>query len=98
MLTSYRSLDQQERVDLLRMQELLGRGSQAFSRSCYEPGHFTASAFVLSPDQSELLLINHAKLKLGFSPADMSSRPTRISSPRLVGRPERKLGSQGSIY
>ena len=33
-----------------------------FSRSSYDPGHITASGFVLSPDRSALLLVWHRKL------------------------------------
>ena len=40
----------------------------AFSRDTYEPGHFTASAFVLSPDKKKLLLILHRKLHLWLQP------------------------------
>src|SRR5690606_13622575 len=40
----------------------------AFSRDTYEPGHFTASAFVLSPDKKKLLLILHRKLNLWLQP------------------------------
>jgi 8-oxo-dGTP pyrophosphatase MutT (NUDIX family) len=39
-----------------------------FSRVSYSPGHFTASAFVLSPDRQELLLILHKKLGLWLQP------------------------------
>lgn len=39
-----------------------------FSRGLFEPGHFTASAFVLSPDETSLLLIHHRKLGLWLQP------------------------------
>ncbi len=32
------------------------------------PGHFTASAFVLSPDRSDLVLIHHKKLGIWVQP------------------------------
>jgi 8-oxo-dGTP pyrophosphatase MutT (NUDIX family) len=38
------------------------------SRNQYEPGHFTASAFVLGPDQKTLLLIYHGKLHRWLQP------------------------------
>jgi 8-oxo-dGTP pyrophosphatase MutT (NUDIX family) len=43
-------------------------GPGPFSRSSYDPGHFTASAFVLSPERDSLLLIFHAKLGLWLQP------------------------------
>jgi 8-oxo-dGTP pyrophosphatase MutT (NUDIX family) len=39
-----------------------------FARGHFDPGHFTASAFVLSPDGRSLLLILHAKLALWLQP------------------------------
>lgn len=50
------------------LSELLNRGSAAFDRTHYTPGHVTASAFVLSPDQSAVLLILHRKLGLWLQP------------------------------
>lgn len=41
---------------------------QAASRSCFSPGHLTASAFVLSPDGADLLLILHKKLGIWIQP------------------------------
>ncbi len=43
-------------------------GLVAFERSHFDPGHFTASAFVLSPDKASLLLIRHAKLNRWLQP------------------------------
>ncbi|MCB9761914.1 MAG: NUDIX hydrolase [Alphaproteobacteria bacterium] len=39
-----------------------------FTRAHFAPGHFTASAFVLSPDRSALLLIHHKKLGRWLQP------------------------------
>ena len=38
------------------------------SRSQFEPGHFTASAFVLNPALDSMLLIFHEKLKMWLQP------------------------------
>jgi 8-oxo-dGTP pyrophosphatase MutT (NUDIX family) len=40
----------------------------AFGRDHFTPGHFTASAFVLAPDDSALLLIHHARLDRWLQP------------------------------
>ena len=37
-------------------------------RTNYVPGHFTASAFLLSPDQQKICLIYHGKLHLWLQP------------------------------
>ena len=60
------------REDLLAhrqaMLELARSDRAAFARDTYVPGHFTASAFVLSPDKACLLLIFHKKLKMWLQP------------------------------
>lgn len=43
-------------------------GWTPFDRGYFQPGHFTASAFVLSPDRQQLLLIRHTKLHLWLQP------------------------------
>ena len=54
--------------DISKMKELASSTLSAFSRSTYEPGHFTASAFILSPERSKLLLIRHSKLNMWLQP------------------------------
>ncbi len=39
-----------------------------FDRTTWTPGHFTASAFVLSPDRAQLLLLLHTKLGIWVQP------------------------------
>lgn len=39
-----------------------------FARDHWTPGHFTASAFVLAPEGSEVLLIHHGKLHRWLQP------------------------------
>jgi 8-oxo-dGTP pyrophosphatase MutT (NUDIX family) len=39
-----------------------------FARTSFVPGHFTASAFVWSPDRSALLLVLHGKLHRWLQP------------------------------
>ena len=39
-----------------------------FSRTCFDPGHVTASGFVLSPDRTCLLLVWHQKLGRWLQP------------------------------
>lgn len=66
-LSRYRTLDATEARFVTRMTELTGVAS-ACARSHFVPGHFTASAFVLSPDHRELILIHHKKLGLWLQP------------------------------
>ncbi len=53
---------------VLRMQALLSGSVEPFSRRQLEPGHFTASAFVISPERQRVLLIHHAKLRRWLQP------------------------------
>lgn len=40
----------------------------AFSREHLDPGHFTASAFVVCPERRRVLLVHHAKLQRWLQP------------------------------
>jgi 8-oxo-dGTP pyrophosphatase MutT (NUDIX family) len=66
-LEGYAAAEPLERTHLARMLELLRAPGDPFSRVRYAPGHFTASAFVLSPAR-ELLLIHHGKLGIWVQP------------------------------
>ena len=46
----------------------LDAGRPMWPRSEFEPGHFTASGFVMHPDGSGLLLIHHARLGRWLQP------------------------------
>lgn len=53
---------------LPRMEKLAAGPDRALSRDNFEPGHFTASAFVLSPSCDSLLLVHHKKLGMWLQP------------------------------
>ncbi len=67
LLQTYEPADKQQEHVRLRCLQLLTTGSP-FSRRQFSPGHFTASAFVLSPEQSSVLMIFHAKLQRWLQP------------------------------
>jgi 8-oxo-dGTP pyrophosphatase MutT (NUDIX family) len=50
------------------MLALLDSSGDALSRFRFDPGHFTASGFVVSPDRRSLLLVHHAKLGKWLQP------------------------------
>ena len=66
-LSRHAPADPREALFRDRMLALLGE-SGAFGREHFVPGHFTASAFVLSPERDALLLIFHKKLSLWLQP------------------------------
>lgn len=47
---------------------LLQMPGDALARRHFTPGHFTASAFVSSPDGNSLLLVHHSKLERWLQP------------------------------
>jgi 8-oxo-dGTP pyrophosphatase MutT (NUDIX family) len=59
--------DATEREHLTAMWEL-ARLPSCCARDHWDPGHFTASAFVLSPDAQRLALVHHGKLKRWLQP------------------------------
>ena len=46
----------------------LRSGRPMWPRSEFDPGHFTASAFVVSPDGTKVLLVEHARLGRWLQP------------------------------
>ncbi len=60
--------DAEEAKHRQRMLELAAGGKNALSRHHYHPGHFTASAFVLNPDQTSLLFVFHRRLDKWLQP------------------------------
>jgi 8-oxo-dGTP pyrophosphatase MutT (NUDIX family) len=66
-LSGYRAADATEASYVARMIALT-LSTQACERSHFVPGHFTASAFVLSPDRRDLILIHHKKLGIWVQP------------------------------
>ncbi|MDD9947488.1 MAG: NUDIX domain-containing protein [Myxococcales bacterium] len=67
-LATFRPSDDRESGFCRRMVTLLTSPGDPFSRDHFNPGHFTASAFILSPDRQHLLLALHAKLGRWLQP------------------------------
>jgi 8-oxo-dGTP pyrophosphatase MutT (NUDIX family) len=68
LIVSHMPANEREAEHRRRMLELAGRPADVFSRAHFTPGHFTASAFVLSPEGGELLLIDHRRLGRWLQP------------------------------
>ena len=73
-LSRYYPADETEARFVARMIELT-QTETACARSHFTPGHFTASAFVLSPDRRELILIHHKKLGIWVQPGGHIDAP-----------------------
>ena len=68
LLHRHQPADATEEGHRQRMLALLDVEGDPFARAHVEPGHFTASTFVLSTDGRRLLLIFHGKLHLWLQP------------------------------
>jgi 8-oxo-dGTP pyrophosphatase MutT (NUDIX family) len=62
-----RSVDDQP-DERRRMLELGSVPGDPMARDHFDPGHFTSSGFVLSPDRTELLLVHHRRLDRWLQP------------------------------
>jgi 8-oxo-dGTP pyrophosphatase MutT (NUDIX family) len=99
-LRGYRPADETEAGYVTRMIELtLAAPNSACERSHFVPGHFTASAFVLSPDRRDLILIHHKKLGIWVQPGGHveASDPDLLSAARREVAEEVGLGELDSF-
>lgn len=67
VLAAHVAADGKEAADLAKMREFAARLQRPFSRH-QEEAHFTASALILHPSRSSLLLVHHAKLGRWLQP------------------------------
>jgi ADP-ribose pyrophosphatase YjhB (NUDIX family) len=67
-LQGYRPGDEEEAASLEQLSHLLSTPGDPFSPDRFDPGHVTASAFVLAPDLRSLLLIFHEQLSRWLQP------------------------------
>ncbi len=68
LLQDHSTDDVAELVHRQGMLQLLARAGDPFARDHMVPGHLTASAFVVTPDFGQLLLIFHGKLRRWLQP------------------------------
>jgi 8-oxo-dGTP pyrophosphatase MutT (NUDIX family) len=104
-LGRYQPADAIEARFVARMIELT-QTEAASGRSHFAPGHFTASAFVLSPDRAELILIHHKKLGIWLQPgghidatdADLESAAGREVAEEVGLRGLEPLTERGALF
>jgi 8-oxo-dGTP pyrophosphatase MutT (NUDIX family) len=68
LLRRFPPVDAMEATHRDAMLALTDAPGDPFARDHWDPGHFTASAFVLSPDEADVLLIFHEKLQRWLQP------------------------------
>lgn len=67
LLSAYNPASDLESITKRRMLQFVATETDCLKRSC-EPGHITASAFVLSPNLDKVLLMHHRKLGRWLQP------------------------------
>jgi 8-oxo-dGTP pyrophosphatase MutT (NUDIX family) len=67
-LLAYAQRQPEQSAVVAQLLGLLEQPGDVFSRAHLEPGHFTASAFVLCPERRRLLLIRHPRLGRWLQP------------------------------
>jgi 8-oxo-dGTP pyrophosphatase MutT (NUDIX family) len=67
LLRTHRSADEHEAAHARRIEDILTT-ADPFDRNRHEPGHVTASAFVLHPSRAAIALIHHAALDRWLQP------------------------------
>ncbi len=88
LFDAFRPTDDDERKHLEQMLTLVSATADPMSRQQTDPGHFTASAFIVSADERATLLIHHPVLKLWLQPGghieaeDVSARDSALREVR----------------
>lgn len=67
-LEKHSPIDEHEEHCLAQVISVLTAPIDCFSKQCFEPGHITASAFVLSPNHRQMLLISHRDFNQWMQP------------------------------
>ena len=67
-LKAYKPTETLEKEYLVEFEKLLLKGPQALWSDHFDPGHITASGYVLSPDRQSVLMIMHTKIQRWLQP------------------------------
>lgn len=69
LLNQFQTTFSEEEAMLQRMKDLVTDTTKdCFSRNNFEPGHFTASAWIVNESKNKVLLLHHAKLNKWLQP------------------------------
>ncbi len=95
LLAAHEPADARERADLERISSWLTTATRPMDRSCFEPGHAVASAFVVSR-QGRAALIYHAGLRRWLQPGG-HAEPGEHDPAEVAAREAREELGIGSI-
>lgn len=68
LICNYFPKDLEEQSYKKQFLNLIEERSDCFERTCFEPGHITASAWVLNHTEEKVLLMHHRKLDIWVQP------------------------------
>ena len=78
-LDAYRRAWPDETAVVGRIRALIERRSDCLLRTCFDPGHLTASAWVCTPDAAQCVLLHHAKLDRWLQPGGHADGDPRLA-------------------
>jgi 8-oxo-dGTP pyrophosphatase MutT (NUDIX family) len=93
LLSSYQPEDDTEAISKDRMLHLLESGEEAWNRAHYNPGHFTASTYVVDPISGTLAMVFHGKLKRWLQPGGH----VEASDPSILSSAQRELAEETGL-
>lgn len=93
LLGKHAPFDDNEARHLQAMHRLAANDDAIFTREHYEPGHFTASAFVVSPNGDSILLVHHPKLERWLQPGGH----VEVTDDDLIGAARREATEETGI-
>lgn len=82
-----------EQLHLEQIRDLVGSKRSAFSATEYEPGHITASAFVLHPTEPAVALVHHRKLLRWLQPGGH----VETDDPDMVAASQREVAEETGL-
>jgi 8-oxo-dGTP pyrophosphatase MutT (NUDIX family) len=99
LLTSYQPRNEQEEQYRTQMLDLAAAAHDPFSRYEYQPGHFTASAFVAHPSGEAVLVVHHRLLEIWVQPGGHidPDDPSPIAAARREAMEEAGVGPLHAI-
>ena len=92
-LNRYAPTETLEKEYLTEFKKLLENGPRALWSDHFDPGHVTASGYVLSPDRQHVLMIMHTKIQRWLQPGGHLEKSDRS----LLGAVQREVAEETGI-
>lgn len=93
LIRTFVPFDQEEETTRQRMLDLLELGPSAWNRNHFDPGHFTASSYVVDPSSRHIVLIYHKHLNRWLQPGG-HIEPTDLN---IIASAQRELREETGL-